>query len=117
MLAAFLYATIQAENGTPVTAAADFQAGVFHGAFDIDVQTQMEACFKPDPTLAADIDKLMADIASKDVADAKALVMKDEQMGLDDASVCLTDPQYAAVAAAYYKQEALVEAAMADPDW
>ena len=49
MLAAFLFAVDAAENATPVTAPADFQAGIFNTMFGVDVRDEMQACFVQDP--------------------------------------------------------------------
>merc|ERR1712051_495645 len=81
-----------------------------------DLRAEFEACFTPDQKLADETGALIAALEAKDVATIKSIVTSFEQEALDDESPCKVAP-YTAVDDAYYDQQDLVEAAMADPDW
>ena len=117
MLSAAAYAIYTAENSVPATAPALFQAGVFNGFTGGDIRADILACFIPDQKLADETDAFIAAIKDKDFDNIKSIVAAFEPQALVDAAPCMSNPAYKSVSDAYYGQQDLVVAAMADPDW
>ena len=106
------------DNGTvPATAPAEFQAGVFNTAFNVDVRTQINACFKPDQEMADSTDAFIKALEDKDWAQVAATIKKFVPSAEADASVCHNDDTYQIVDDQYDREEAIVKAVKADPDW
>ena len=77
----------------------------------------MYECFTPDQKIANDTDAFIAAIKAKDFGNIKSIIMGDEPLAIKDTEACMTDPKYAQIRKAEEFQQALVEKAMADPDW
>ena len=111
-----LLATVMETVNTdlPPTAVADFQAGVFMSALNMDVRENLNACFVQDSDLAAGIDTIIKDVEAKDyksaVTAAKALVPNVQK----DVDPCMKDDKYADVQAAYKAEETVGLAVKAD---
>ena len=118
MLSVVAEALVIAENATvPATAVADFQAGVFNTAFGVDVRTDINACFKPDQTLADNTNAFIAALEAKDWSTVASTVKKFTPEVEADADVCHNDPTYQNVDDQWDHEEAIVKAFRADPDW
>ena len=111
-----LLATIMETVNTdlPPTAVADFQAGIFMSAFEMDVRENLNACFVQDTDLAAGIDAIIKDVEAKDyksaITAAKGLVPNVQK----DVDPCMKDDKYKDVQDAYNAEETVLKAVKAD---
>lgn len=100
----------------PINAYPDYQAGIFNTWFGDDLRTDVNACFKADQALSDDMNSWMQDVQNKDWKALAAISKQMEPLTSADAEPCMTDAQYAAVAADYKKSTDTEARARADPD-
>ena len=112
MLAAALYALDFAQSQD--MAVADFQAGMFSGLKDYDLQSNFEACVVPDQDAFDEIEKLITMIETKNFSEIKTeLVSVFGPLYIQDMQSCVKDPE---IVEAIKYQKHLEDLAQADPD-
>ena len=118
MLQAASYAIWLATNDTvPITAPADFQAGLMNGFNGATVWTLLRECWIADQHMADSCDSFIESIEKKDWSTVEKTIQEFVPEVEVDIKPCKDDPKYQSVMDQYYLHQHTVGAARKDPDW